>query len=282
LYLLDEPTTGLHVADIDRLLAVLNSLVDRGHTVLIIEHNMDVAKTADHVIDLGPGGGESGGRVVVAGTPEHVAKSKRSETAPYLAKALAASQTVPRDELYRQDRPEKQEAPSPEPPPETLDAPWEADGRKWHLEQVTLRDGSRPSWPPETLEALIDIISKLPGADEPDYASPDRIVFTAQGRKDRFAHVRTNDEWVLTLLIRTPKALFDSDDLAAKIDLPRWNDLKDVHVYGRKPRVRVYTAARHHDNVGVMLHHKKDVTGREFRRMLEKAWAGYMKMEGGS
>jgi excinuclease ABC subunit A len=83
-YILDEPTTGLHLADVERLLVSLNQLVDAGHTVLLIEHHMDVIKTADHVIDLGPEGGHAGGRVVVTGTPEDVARSKASHTGRFL------------------------------------------------------------------------------------------------------------------------------------------------------------------------------------------------------
>jgi excinuclease ABC subunit A len=84
LYILDEPTTGLHLSDIERLLQSLNQLVDAGHTVLLIEHHMDVIKTADHVIDLGPEGGHAGGQVVVAGTPEEVARCKASHTGRFL------------------------------------------------------------------------------------------------------------------------------------------------------------------------------------------------------
>jgi excinuclease ABC subunit A len=83
-YILDEPTTGLHLADVERLLAALNQLVDAGHTVLLIEHHMDVIKTADHVIDLGPEGGHAGGQVVVTGTPEAVARCKTSYTGRFL------------------------------------------------------------------------------------------------------------------------------------------------------------------------------------------------------
>ncbi len=83
-YILDEPTTGLHLADIERLLDSLNRLVDAGHTVLLIEHHMDVIKTADHVIDLGPEGGHAGGEVVVTGTPEDVARCKASYTGRFL------------------------------------------------------------------------------------------------------------------------------------------------------------------------------------------------------
>ena len=84
LYILDEPTTGLHFADIEQLLKVLQKLVDTGNTVVIIEHNMDVIKTADHLIDLGPEGGEGGGLVMAEGTPEEIAKSKTSYTGKYL------------------------------------------------------------------------------------------------------------------------------------------------------------------------------------------------------
>ena len=88
LYVLDEPTTGLHFADVHNLLTVLNRLVDRGHTVLVIEHNMDVIKMADWVIDLGPEGGEGGGEVVVTGTPEEVARHGTSHTGRFLSSRL--------------------------------------------------------------------------------------------------------------------------------------------------------------------------------------------------
>jgi excinuclease ABC subunit A len=83
-YILDEPTTGLHLADVQRMLESLNRLVDAGHTVLLIEHHLDVIKTADHVIDLGPEGGHAGGKLVVAGTPEEVAACKASYTGAFL------------------------------------------------------------------------------------------------------------------------------------------------------------------------------------------------------
>lgn len=88
LYILDEPTTGLHFADIERLLDSLNRLVDTGHTVVVIEHNLDVIKTADYVIDLGPEGGHKGGQLLATGSPEKIAKSKKSHTGKFLAKVL--------------------------------------------------------------------------------------------------------------------------------------------------------------------------------------------------
>jgi excinuclease ABC subunit A len=87
-YILDEPTTGLHFEDIRILMNVLNSLVDKGNTVLVIEHNMDVIKVADHIIDIGPEGGIGGGEVIATGTPEEIAHVKKSFTGLYLKKEL--------------------------------------------------------------------------------------------------------------------------------------------------------------------------------------------------
>ena len=88
IYVLDEPTTGLHTADVHRLIKVLQKLVDAGNTVVVIEHNLDIIKTADHIIDLGPEGGSGGGMIVTEGTPEEVAKCKKSYTGQFLKKYL--------------------------------------------------------------------------------------------------------------------------------------------------------------------------------------------------
>jgi excinuclease ABC subunit A len=94
IYLLDEPTTGLHMADVHKLIEVLQRLTDGGNSVLVIEHNLDVIKTADWIIDLGPEGGEEGGTIVAEGTPEKVAKEPRSYTGQYLKKVLANYQAT--------------------------------------------------------------------------------------------------------------------------------------------------------------------------------------------
>ena len=88
IYILDEPTTGLHTADVHKLIEVLQKLVDVGNTVVVIEHNLDVIKTADHIIDLGPEGGDGGGNIVVTGTPEEVAQCAASYTGQYLKRML--------------------------------------------------------------------------------------------------------------------------------------------------------------------------------------------------
>ena len=88
IYLLDEPTVGLHYDDVARLLDVLNKLVDKGHTVVLIEHNMDIIKSSDYIIDIGPEGGQAGGKIIAKGTPEEVANNPASYTGKYLKKAL--------------------------------------------------------------------------------------------------------------------------------------------------------------------------------------------------
>jgi excinuclease ABC subunit A len=94
-YILDEPTTGLHFEDIRKLLEVLQRLTDQGNTVIVIEHNLDVIKCADHVLDLGPEGGDGGGEIIAAGPPEEVARAAASHTGRFLARALAASAEIP-------------------------------------------------------------------------------------------------------------------------------------------------------------------------------------------
>jgi excinuclease ABC subunit A len=87
-YVLDEPTTGLHFEDVRRLLTVLHTLVDKGNTVIVIEHNLDVIRSADYLIDMGPEGGDGGGRIVATGTPEEVARAAGSHTGSFLAEIL--------------------------------------------------------------------------------------------------------------------------------------------------------------------------------------------------
>jgi excinuclease ABC subunit A len=94
LYLLEEPTIGLHMADIELLFKVLHRLVDEGNTVIVIEHNLSVIAEADYIVDLGPEAGEAGGSIVAVGTPEQVAKSKTSRTAPFLRKVLSPTRAT--------------------------------------------------------------------------------------------------------------------------------------------------------------------------------------------
>lgn len=88
MYILDEPTTGLHIADVHKLIDILQRLVDTGNTIIVIEHNLDLIKTCDHIIDLGPEGGDKGGTIVAKGKPEEIVKVEDSYTGKYLKKLL--------------------------------------------------------------------------------------------------------------------------------------------------------------------------------------------------
>ena len=88
MYILDEPTTGLHIADVHKLIDILQRLVDTGNTIIVIEHNLDLIKTCDHIIDLGPEGGEKGGQIIAVGTPEQITRNDQSYTGKFLKKYL--------------------------------------------------------------------------------------------------------------------------------------------------------------------------------------------------
>jgi excinuclease ABC subunit A len=118
LYVLDEPTTGLHFDDVRRLVAVLGRLADAGHSLVVIEHHLDVIKCADWIVDLGPEGGDRGGTLVAEGTPEEVAATKGSFTGAYLAPMLARSGRKPVRKVGEPEtKPGKKPAPKPAPKP---------------------------------------------------------------------------------------------------------------------------------------------------------------------
>jgi excinuclease ABC subunit A len=106
LYVLDEPTTGLHPADVERLLAQLDGMVEAGNTVIVVEHDMRVVAASDYILDIGPGAGDEGGRIVASGTPDEVSRSRASRTAPYLARFLGGMPPArpPSHESFREER----------------------------------------------------------------------------------------------------------------------------------------------------------------------------------
>ena len=278
LYLLDEPTTGLHVADIQKLLAVLNRLVDAGHTALLIEHNMDVVKTADYVIDLGPVGGDDGGYLVASGPPEQVAHCRTSATASYLAQAIEESPKQQREVhegpvRRRQARISLEEA-------EDVQRPWETDGRRWHTKERVNERGESPAWHDEALVAFARTVAKLPAAPRAAWSHRIRVDFKADSAKGIFARVRTDRKWHLELQFRVPKGTFDEEDLAAQLSLPTWDEIDSLPIYGRRSRVRVGTWARGYDLVTVQAHFKADVTSKAFKAFLRRGWDAYRVAEG--
>jgi len=196
IYILDEPTTGLHFDDIDKLLKVLNSLVELGNTVVVVEHNLDVIKTADWIIDLGPEAGQDGGWIVAEGTPEMLVSSRtgllarpsaasstksstnstqtggpgdppyvaphRSHTAEQLAPVLAASQRGERHVFNAADVGKKRSGDlSLSEVGKDSKMPWEVDGRKWHTQERLAHNGKRVRWEGEALSRVIETLDEL-------------------------------------------------------------------------------------------------------------------------
>jgi excinuclease ABC subunit A len=242
MYLLDEPTTGLHFDDVRKLLDVLNRLVDAGNTVIVVEHNLEVIKSADWVIDLGPEAGEAGGHVVVAGTPEQVAAAPDSHTGAALKPVLAAG---PFAERQLTDS-------SASEPPSAGDAelrevggevrmPWEEDGPRWHTTDRVTGDGTVPKWEGAILPWLDAEIRKL-GDFGPTNWNHRTIVEIPATIKSQgwFLHAMTGQQWFLRLVFRVTRNAFKLMDLERRLGLPTIAETEGVErLGGDAPRIQV-------------------------------------------
>ncbi|MDM4016020.1 excinuclease ABC subunit UvrA [Roseiconus lacunae] len=252
LYLLDEPTTGLHFDDIAKLLDVMQRLVDRGNTCVVIEHNLDVIKCADWVVDMGPGAGVSGGQIVFEGTPEQLAataKGKKranvSVTAPFLADALeAAKHAAPVSPNEPSMATSSDAAPDlsieKEPPIDTAASPqseasgqasepvssrgksndvWQVLGRKWHSMPKGFENNRKPEWPLKLPDRLFDQIEKIAGPDRLKMAASNRVDVVDDNGQVCLS-IRTRDLDAVRIISRQSIANLETDELvAAKIDV---------------------------------------------------------------
>ncbi len=241
LYILDEPTTGLHVDDVRKLLTVVHRLADLGNTVVIIEHNLEVIKTADWVIDLGPEAGVGGGEIVAMGPPEVIADAPRSLTGAILKGVLASS---PRESLTRPTERKKsarasaegRTAPDAAAPLDLPEAktPWETDGRRWHTRDRVSANGQPARWDGKILEKIVDRIHKL-GKFLPTDWSIRAAVRISGPDKAVFFHATTSREWVVTLRFNVPRNTFKVAALERQLALlPFHESPTPVHCDSRR------------------------------------------------
>ncbi len=287
LYLLDEPTTGLHFDDVRKLLDVLHRLADVGNTVIVVEHNLDVIKTADWVIDLGPEAGAGGGRVVAQGTPEAVVKQAKlpgvvSHTGRVLAEVLAAG---PHEERKRFD------------PKAALKArvgdldisqvgkdeklPWEADGPRWHTaERVTTR-GTACKWDGNALAWVVDEIQGLGGFSDTQWNNRSVVEIAAPIKSHGwFLHAYTGHEAYVTLGFRVGRNTFKTPDLTAKFGLKPLADFPGFEHYARQKRVEVHNGRGPWQEVAVTVLKKDEIDTPAFREFLKQAAAAFQAQLG--
>jgi excinuclease ABC subunit A len=296
LYLLDEPTTGLHFEDIAKLLDVLNRLVELGNSVVVIEHNLDVIKTADWVIDMGPEAGEGGGYIVASGTPEDIvayaksvnvapsraakpAGSARSHTGEVLAEALASS---PHEKRLLHDfaAEESQKHGDLDIAEVGKDSrmPWEVDGRRWHTQDRVGRKGQPCRWDGRILEAIIDRIQDSGKFGETNWNARTIVEIASPTKTEGwFMHAITGEEWLLKLKFRVAKNSFKRDQLVPQLNLIPLNDLPDLPVYGHEPRVKCKNLRGPFQEVQLQVHSFEEVDKPAFWKFLDAAMEGFNK-----
>lgn len=283
LYILDEPTTGLHFDDVRQLLDVLHRLVDLGNTVVCVEHNLDVIKTADYVIDMGPDAADEGGRVVVAGTPESVARCSDSFTGIALRPVLKAGphrERVPADRIEREaveaelSRPlDVRAALAHQPAP-----PWETDGKAWHTADHRDRAGRPVQWSTEVLEWLVEVIERMDGFAPADWNDRTRVELRAAGDVPMwFAHLLTGGRELLDISLRVPRGRFTERSLRRGLKIKTLDERTDLPLYGQGDRVRVRRVDARHDDIRLQLRDFGDIHKPTFRQFLEEAGRAYLE-----
>jgi excinuclease ABC subunit A len=280
LYILDEPTTGLHFDDIRKLLEVLNRLVDLGNTVIVVEHNLDVIKTADWVIDMGPEAGDEGGRVVVAGTPERISEPKalateatKSYTAAFLKEILAAGPHIerPRYDPHAAERVQPADIPL-EKVGKDAAMPWETDGRRWHTELRVSHQGQRCRWEGSVLAGVEEQIHELGKFADTNWKHPTTVEIAGPVKSQGwFFHAHTGMEWLVRLVFRVAKNTFKQEELDGALGIPVLDDTEGVEIYGHEPRVHVANRKGPWQEVWMLIHRQSEIDTPAFRTFLKRA-----------
>jgi excinuclease ABC subunit A len=282
LYLLDEPTTGLHFDDIRKLLDVLNRLVDCGNTVIVVEHNLDVIKTSDWIIDLGPEAGHDGGEVVAEGTPEDIVTmgghgSPRSHTAQFLAEVLAAG---PHVERQRYDAATAKAARAGDVDLDDVGAdarlPWEVDGERWHTQDRITTMGRPCRWEGEILPWLIAEINRLGEFSPPNWNHRTIVEVAAKNKSQGwFLHAMTGQERVLRLVFRVGRNSFKQATLARRLELASLDSTPGLEELGQRERIQVANRHGPWQEVAIIAFQRHELDTKAFRAFLRDAVAAF-------
>ena len=297
LYLLDEPTTGLHFEDLNKLLQVLHRLVDMGNTVVVIEHNLDLIKSADWMIELGPEAGRDGGQVVVAGTPEDVvdyaqkasrSRGKNKKLPSYTGLALAP---VLENGTYAERPDYHQKAQKKETKLDQTGVditavgkeakmPWEADGLLWHTEKRVGRDGKQVKWDGRILRKIVERIEQRGGFGDTNWNHRSVVEIPAKKKSlGWFFHALTGETWLLKLKFRCRRGTFKRQELLEKIKLPTPNEMDELPVYGNQPRVKVVNHKGPYQEVEIKAYTFEEMDTPEFWQFLDEAMDGFLEKE---
>ncbi len=283
LYILDEPTTGLHIDDIRKLLDVVHRLADLGNTVVIIEHNLEVIKTADWLLDLGPEAGLGGGEIVAEGTPEQVAAVARSLTGAILKKLLrdgpraerprfdpraaarAAIAEVKKALAFEKDRGAD----------DSVKPPWELDGRRWHSRPHPARNGRETRWDGRALGRVVDRIHKLGRFAPTDWSQRSIVKISGEEKESPvFFTATTGHEWIVTLRFNVPRNTFRQDELFRQLKLRPFHE-SATPVLSDSPRVAIPAARGPFQEVAITVHTADDVETPDFGAFLVRAVAAF-------
>ncbi len=278
LYLLDEPTTGLHFDDVRKLLDVLNRLVDCGNTVIVVEHNLDVIKSADWVIDMGPEAGDAGGEVVAAGTPEDVAATPGSHTGEALKPVLAAGPHAQRPRFDPNAR-ETECAGDLDLNEVGKDAqmPWEIDGQRWHTTDRVTGKGERPPWEGAILTWLDAEIRKLGKFGPTNWNHRSTVEIPAEVKSQGwFLHALTGQQWFVRLVFRVGRNTFKAADLNRRLGIPSMARTEGHPYHGPDvPRVWVANRKGPWQEVAIYGFRLSELDTPAFRQFLKEAVASF-------
>jgi excinuclease ABC subunit A len=278
LYLLDEPTTGLHFDDLKKLVGVLHRLVDLGNTVLCIEHNLDVIKTADWVIDLGPEAGEAGGRIVAEGPPETIVACKESLTGVALRPILAQGPIEKRPVF---DPSRQAEIENTLQAPIRLDhevkMPWEADGKTWHTVDHRDLKGTPVAWDANVLTWLVETVESIDPQLSVDWEHRTRVEIAAPRTGTWFIHALTGFTELLEIAVRVPTGVFREEALRALLSIKTLDERKELPIYGQWDRVRIRRMTTGWDDIRLSLRDFDDVKKVPFTAFLRTAAVAYAK-----